>query len=221
MRPARKRRGGAFFYPKNSFERATHPWNFQIWKKSDLKKCSACARRDGTVSNRAHPTQTTAAAIEEFKQAETAAPEDTVPEVKAILAGRLRSMRPMGKVTFAHIEDGSGRIQFILSGQRMGAERWRCLPTTLIWRLHGSRRHTLRTKTAKLPCMSRFSHAFQSPLSAAAAKDEVVDGQVVPTRFKRSGNALPRTLRRPAVNPEVRDIFRVRAGVVRAIRNYG
>ena len=72
---------------------------------------------------RAHPTQTTAAAIEEFKQAETAAPEDTVPEVKAILAGRLRSMRPMGKVTFAHIEDGSGRIQLFFRVNELGAER--------------------------------------------------------------------------------------------------
>ena len=43
--------------------------------------------------------------------------------VPVTLAGRLRSMRPMGKITFAHIEDGDGRIQLFLRANDLGEEQ--------------------------------------------------------------------------------------------------
>ena len=39
---------------------------------------------------------------------------DTLTETTITLAGRLIFLREMGKATFAHIEDGSGRIQTLL-----------------------------------------------------------------------------------------------------------
>jgi lysyl-tRNA synthetase class 2 len=172
---------------------------------------------------RAHPTQTAAAAIEEFKQAETAAPEGTVPEVKAILAGRLRSMRPMGKVTFAHIEDGSGRIQLFFRVNELGAERMALFADNFDLGDFMEAEGTLfRTKTGEITLhVSDFRMLSKALSPLPAAKDEVVDGQVV----RHAGLNDPETRYREryadlAVNPEVRDIFRVRAGVVRAIRNY-
>ena len=55
---------------------------------------------------RAHRTHTSMQAIAEFEAA-----EGDGREVKAALAGRIRATRAMGKVSFAHIEDGAGRIQ--------------------------------------------------------------------------------------------------------------
>jgi lysyl-tRNA synthetase, class II len=40
--------------------------------------------------------------------------------VKATLAGRIRSMRPKGKLTFAHIEDGDGKVQLFLRVNEVG-----------------------------------------------------------------------------------------------------
>ena len=37
------------------------------------------------------------------------------------LVGRLRTVRIMGKSSFAHIEDGSGRIQVYLRGEEIGS----------------------------------------------------------------------------------------------------
>jgi lysyl-tRNA synthetase class 2 len=172
---------------------------------------------------RAHPTQTTAAAIEEFKQAETAATEGSVPEVKTILAGRLRSMRPMGKVTFAHIEDGSGRIQLFFRVNELGAERMALFADNFDLGDFMEAEGTLfRTKTGEITLhVSDFRMLSKALSPLPAAKDEVVDGQVV----RHAGFNDPETRYREryadlAVNPEVRDIFRVRAGVVRAIRNY-
>lgn len=38
------------------------------------------------------------------------------------LVGRVRSLRTMGKIAFAHVEDGSGKIQFFLSEGELGAD---------------------------------------------------------------------------------------------------
>jgi lysyl-tRNA synthetase, class II len=65
---------------------------------------------------RAKRTHTSAQAIAEFEADET-------KEVKATLAGRIRSMRPKGKLTFAHIEDGDGKVQLFFRVNEVGAER--------------------------------------------------------------------------------------------------
>ena len=44
-------------------------------------------------------------------------------EVKVTLAGRIRSMRPKGKLCFAHIEDGDGKIQLFLRVNEVGEDR--------------------------------------------------------------------------------------------------
>ena len=75
---------------------------------------------------RAERTHTSAEAIALFEAAESAsrasAGED-VPEVRATLAGRLRAVRAMGKITFAHIEDGEGKIQLFLRINELTQER--------------------------------------------------------------------------------------------------
>ncbi|NTW08743.1 MAG: lysine--tRNA ligase, partial [Anaerolineaceae bacterium] len=51
-------------------------------------------------------THTSQSASRLFEAAETVAQDEQPQPVKVALAGRLRSTRPMGKITFAHIEDG-------------------------------------------------------------------------------------------------------------------
>jgi len=49
---------------------------------------------------------------------------DTIKD-EIFLAGRVRSLRPMGKSAFSHIEDGSGKIQLFLSEKNIGKEKYR------------------------------------------------------------------------------------------------
>ena len=73
---------------------------------------------------RAARTHTSTQAISAFETAEKAAPAGQLPqEIKATLAGRIRATRAMGKLTFAHIEDGSGRIQLFFRMNELGQER--------------------------------------------------------------------------------------------------
>ena len=66
---------------------------------------------------RTHTVAQALAALEEAEAAETEGPQVAV-------AGRLRSMRVMGKVAFAHIEDGTGSIQLFLRIQEVGEEAY-------------------------------------------------------------------------------------------------
>ena len=70
--------------------------------------------------NRAKRTHTSLEAIKAFEASETSEPPETVI---ATVAGRIRSMRPMGKIAFAHIEDGNGRLQIFLRVNELGKEK--------------------------------------------------------------------------------------------------
>src|SRR5512140_3602117 len=67
---------------------------------------------------RAQRTHTSAAAIAAFEAA-----EQTGQEVHVTLVGRIRATRAMGKISFAHIEDGAGKVQLFLRANDIGLER--------------------------------------------------------------------------------------------------
>src|ERR1700740_1295513 len=66
-------------------------------------------------------THSAAEAIALFEQAERSGTADTRTDPVA-LAGRLVALRGMGKASFAHIQDFSGRIQLLAKVDRMGKE---------------------------------------------------------------------------------------------------
>jgi lysyl-tRNA synthetase class 2 len=81
---------------------------------------------------RANPTHTIQAARLAFEASEASLKTPSAgtsagsqDSVQASLAGRLRAMRPMGKLTFAHIEDGTGRIQLFFRINELGDDAMR------------------------------------------------------------------------------------------------
>mgnify|MGYP000638530616 CR=1 FL=1 len=60
-------------------------------------------------------THTNAQALEQFSELQGQA---------VSLVGRIRSLRGMGKIAFAHVEDGSARIQFLLKDEEVGGEQF-------------------------------------------------------------------------------------------------
>jgi lysyl-tRNA synthetase class 2 len=65
---------------------------------------------------------TTVEAIALFEQAQAVLPADSeeTPQVEVAIAGRLVSVRVMGKSAFAHLEDGAGRLQIYLRKNDLG-----------------------------------------------------------------------------------------------------
>jgi len=72
---------------------------------------------------RAGRTHTTAEALTDYQRQ---APADAhTPHGNYTLAGRLRSVRVMGKAAFAHVEDGDGKLQLYFRADALGADRFR------------------------------------------------------------------------------------------------
>ena len=68
------------------------------------------------LSNRTHTSQQAIVAFEASEGKESA------EEIHATLVGRIRSTRLMGKLAFAHIEDGFGQIQLFIRLNEVGEE---------------------------------------------------------------------------------------------------
>lgn len=170
--------------------------------------------------SRVERSHTSKEAIELFEAAEQAG-EEKSQAVK--LVGRLRSIRPMGKITFAHIEDGAGRIQIFLRANDLGPEQLALFNQELdlgdFVQVSGE---VFRTRTKEVTLrVSEFKLLAKAVTPLPAAKDEVVDGEVI--RHATLSEPELRYRQRYAdlaVNPEVREIFRIRAAVVRALREF-
>ncbi len=150
--------------------------------------------------------------------------ENTDPqEVQVILAGRIRSVRPMGKVIFAHIEDGTAKIQFFFRANDIGEEKLDFFKDhfDLGDFIQGSGK-VFRTRTGEISLwISEFQMLAKAITPLPAAKDQVVDGEVVShatltdpeTRYRQRYADL-------AVNPDVREVFRLRTKTIRAMQEF-
>ena len=142
---------------------------------------------------------------------------------KFILAGRLRSKRTMGKLAFAHIEDGSGRIQLMLRVNELGQEKFKDFKEFFdLGDFIQASGIIMRSRTGEITLLTDDFKMLAKAISPLpAAKDEEIDGKIV----RHAGLSDPETRYRQryadlAVNPEIRDIFKIRAATVRALQHF-
>ncbi len=199
---------------------------FSSLEKIRLEKIEALRKEgDEPFPTRAERTHTSAEAIAAFEAAEKDAPSGQPPaEVKVTLAGRIRAMRPMGKLTFAHIEDGDGKIQLFFRVNEVGQERVDFFNNRFDLGDFVQASGTLmRTRTGEITLLVHDYKMLAKAVSPLpAAKDETLeDGTVV--RHAALEDPELRARQRYAdlaVNPEVRETFRVRAAVLRTLREF-
>lgn len=173
---------------------------------------------------RAERTHTSLQAVAMLERAEQAAAGSEPEPVRVTLTGRLRASRPMGKLTFAHIEDGEGRIQLFFRVNELGQEQVNFFNNKFdLGDFIQASGVMMRTRTGE-PTL--LVHAFKmlakavSPLPAA--KDETLpDGTVI--RHAALEDPELRARQRYAdlaVNPHVRETFRKRAVILKALRTF-
>ncbi len=168
---------------------------------------------------RAQRTHTSAQAIAEFEAA-----EKENREVKAILAGRIRAMRSMGKLTFTHIEDGAGKIQLFLRVNELTKERLAFFDKMYdLGDFIQASGVMFRTKAGEITLhVHDFALLAKAVTPLPADKDVTQeDGTVV--RYAALENTELRARQRYAdlaVNPDVRDNFRKRALVIKSLRTF-
>jgi lysyl-tRNA synthetase class 2 len=193
---------------------------------SDLEKIrynKIQALRDQGIEpypTRSEVTSTIAEAINAFESVENG---PSVKITRATIAGRLRAIRIMGKLAFAHIEDGSGRIQLFMRVNELGEEAMELFKTQFdIGDYIQASGEVTRTRSGEISLLvASFKMLAKAITPLPAAKDEVVDGEVI----RHATLADPETRYRQryadlAVNEDVRKVFRARAAVVSALRSH-
>jgi lysyl-tRNA synthetase class 2 len=170
--------------------------------------------------NRIERTHTSQEAREAFEVVES---KDGTDPVKAILVGRIRSIRPMGKIVFAHIEDGTGQIQLFLRANELGKDKLKLfLQEFDLGDFIQANGEVFRTRAGEITLrVESFKMLAKAITPLPAAKDEVVDGEII----RHAVLAEPEIRYRQryadlAVNPEIRQIFLTRAKIVRALREF-
>jgi lysyl-tRNA synthetase class 2 len=194
-------------------------------EKIRLEKIEAL-RREGLdpYPTRAERTHSSAEAIAAFEAAEQSAAQGQTPEIRVTLAGRIRATRPMGKLTFAHIEDGGGRIQLFLRVNEIGQERVDFFNSRFdLGDFIQASGVLMRTRTGEITLLVHDFKMLAKAISPLpAAKDETLeDGTVI--RHAALEDPELRARQRYAdlaVNPETRETFRKRAAVIRSLREF-
>jgi lysyl-tRNA synthetase, class II len=168
----------------------------------------------------ANPTCTIQDAINAFEKTEG---DEASKAIEVTLVGRIRSVRSMGKVIFAHIEDGSGRLQLFLRINNLGDEKMKHFQEYYdLGDFIEVAGEMMRTRTGEVSLLlETYRMLSKSITPLPAAKDVVVDGKLVQhstladpeIRFRQRYADL-------AVNPEVRQVFRTRAAIIRALRQF-
>jgi lysyl-tRNA synthetase class 2 len=138
---------------------------------------------------------------------------NTAGDAPVTVTGRLKRIRIMGKMSFADLEDGTGQIQVIVRRDEIG-EQW----YNGIWKAAidlgdfiGVTGPLVVTKTGELSVEARSVQFLSKALKPMPDKWHGV--RDVETRYRRRHVDL-------LANPEVRDVFRTRAAIIRALREY-
>ena len=152
-------------------------------------------------------THTAAAASAAYTEGKLSADEQVA------LVGRLMTVRIMGKASFAHIEDGSARIQIYVKRDVVGEAAYDGLFKKMIdlgdfVMVRGT---MFTTRTGEVSCEVHELALISKTLNPLPDKWHGL--RDIETRFRQRYVDL-------LANPEVREIFITRARIVKAIRRY-
>ncbi|MBR9702454.1 lysine--tRNA ligase, partial [Candidatus Woesearchaeota archaeon] len=130
-------------------------------------------------------------------------------KISASVAGRIMLFRRMGKIAFLNIQDESGRIQLFIALDNVGEEQYNMLKKLDMGDFIGAEGILIATKTGELSIKVKSLQLLCKSIRPMPEKHHGLKDKE--TRYrKRYLDFL--------VNPEVKEVFRKRAEIYKAIR---
>jgi len=148
--------------------------------------------------------------------------KDDSPQQTVSIAGRIMSVRRMGKASFCHIQDSTGRIQVYLKRDDLGTwyENFRLLD---IGDIIGVRGFVFRTKMGEISVHANEVSLLSKSLRPLPIVKEKVDengNKVVFDPFSDKELRYRQRYVDLVVNPEVSEVFVRRSRIVSSVRNF-
>jgi lysyl-tRNA synthetase class 2 len=148
--------------------------------------------------------------------------QDDAPQRTVSMAGRIMSIRRMGKASFCHIQDSQGRIQIYLRRDDIGAS-YDAFKLMDIGDIIGVQGFIFRTKMGEISIHASELILLSKSLRPLPIAKEKVDEQGIKTVYDPFSDKELRYRQRYldlAVNHDVRQVFIKRSKIISAIRKF-
>jgi lysyl-tRNA synthetase, class II len=147
--------------------------------------------------------------------------QDDAPRFDVAVAGRIVAIRRMGKASFAHIQDETGRLQVYLKKDDLpGYDSLRLLD---LGDIVGVRGYMFRTRTGEVSVHAESLELLAKCLIPIPVPKEETDeegNRIVHDQFSDKELRYRQRYLDLTVNADVREVFRRRATMIRTIRRY-
>ena len=174
---------------------------------------------------RYEPTHAAADALALFRDWDAAKGDSAAegPGETVRVAGRVVSKRVMGKSTFAHLADRTGRVQLYFRVNDLG-EAYELLDLVDLGDWVGAEGTLFRTRTGEVSLRVKTFQLLSKSLRPLPLGKEEVDAETGERRVHSGFTDVQARYRQRyadlAVNPDVREVFVFRARVVTALRRF-
>ncbi len=135
--------------------------------------------------------------------------EELVPEVRVRVAGRLMTLRHMGKAGFAHLQQNGERLQIYVKKDGVGEHDYQLFKLLDIGDFIGVEGYLFRTRTGELSIHVEKLEFLSKTLLSMPEKWHGLED--VETRYRQRYLDL-------VANPEVRKVFVTRARIISSLR---
>ncbi len=133
------------------------------------------------------------------------------PQTTVSVAGRLMTIRHMGKSIFAHLQDESGQIQIYVKKDAVSEQEFEVFKKSDLGDIFGVSGYLFMTKMGeKSVHVSSLALLAKSLRPMPEKWHGLTDKE---TRYRRRYLDL-------IANPEVREVFKKRSGIIRSLRNF-
>jgi lysyl-tRNA synthetase class 2 len=203
------------------------PWEPNNVEQDRLDKLNALIERGvNPFPNRVERTHTAQEAIALFEAHEDeyeAAAEAGTEREQVTVCGRIVRQNLKGKIYFAHIEDGSGRVQLFVRINAVGEETFEQIKLFDMGDFVQASGPMMRTRAGEVSVEVQDLKLLAKALSPLPVIKErkLEDGTV--QRYGEFSDVEERYRQRYAdlaVNPKVREVFQVRARTIRAMQSF-
>ena len=138
-------------------------------------------------------------------------PEEKIEDVKIRIAGRIRSLRRHGKLSFAHIEDFTGQIQLYISAENVTENEYKLFQKLNVGDIVGVEGGIIKTIKGELSILVKQLHLLAKAMRTLPSKWYGLKD--VEIRYRQRYVDL-------LMNKDVRDIFIKRAKIIQAMRKF-
>jgi lysyl-tRNA synthetase, class II len=148
---------------------------------------------------------------------------DDAAEREVAIAGRLMALRRMGKATFAHVQDHTGRIQIYLKRDDLGDDVYDIVKLLDIGDIVGVLGQVFRTRMGEISVHVQSLTLLAKSLRPLPTPKEKVDEEGNRVVYDQFTDKELRYRKRPLdliLNPKVRETFIKRSLLVRAMRQF-